>query len=293
MNDFFGRLFANIPGGIDQSTQEVPSLVLDGVGQVAIQGDTLFVTTGNVAQTIDLHASTVSKVASQMPSGITTTVLQNGMAELLLLPSTNGYVNLPVTLSIAQNPLWFLIGTEARMLESRRRSLNAQVAQLDERAATSRILDWWGATLGVERYTGEPDSLYAQRISEFKFQPNVNNIAIENVLATMGYTSTVTDTQPANFTVDITLPRSPPNGFYYTTSQLQDAVGILKAAGTIATIVLQSAIQDTIVVSDSVTTTISDPTTYQWGGYTASLLSPYIMTGGWTWGTGEWLGSQV
>ncbi len=293
MNDFFGRLFANIPGGIDQSTQEVPSLVLDGVGQVAIQGDTLFVTTGNVAQTIDLHASTVSKVASQMPSGITTTVLQNGMAELLLLPSTNGYVNLPVTLSIAQNPLWFLIGTEARMLESRRRSLNAQVAQLDERAATSRILDWWGATLGVERYTGEPDSLYAQRISEFKFQPNVNNIAIENVLATMGYTSTVTDTQPANFTVDITLPRSPPNGFYYTTSQLQDAVGILKAAGTIATIVLQSAIQDTIAIADSVTTAISDPTTYQWGGYTASLLSPYIMTGGWTWGTGEWLGSQV
>lgn len=286
---------ANIPGGIDKTAQEVPSLVLNGVGNVGIQGDTLYVSTGSQTAAIDLHGSTVMQVASQMPPGITANVEQDGMAELLMLPYQAQYMPIPVTLNIAQSPLWIIVGSMARMLEARRRSLQQQVKQLDIVSATSMLLDWWGATLGVERITGEPDLLYAQRIVGMKFRPNVNNIALQQFFQSLGYTTQVIDASPGVIDVYVNLPDKPPSGFYYTTDQLQQALYMVKAAGIIANFILEGNIQDNISVTDSNSPSIHDPTQYRYAGWTCSLLGVLyvIPSGAWVWGTGQWIGEPV
>ena len=257
---------ANVPGGIDKTSQEVPSLTLSGTGSVAIQGDRLYVSTSTTATTIDLHGQTVSQVASNLPSGITGTVLQDGMAELLLLPNQAESGSLPVTLDIAQNGLWFVVGMMARMLESRKRSKLSQVGQLNLATATSKILDWWGASVGVERVNGEPDLLYAQRIIGLKFSPNVNNVSMEKFFQTLGYTTSVTDTTYGKFDVNVTLPNTPPSGFFYSTDQIQSSLSLVKAAGTIATVILQGTLSDSVAVSDSVSATLS-PSSWTWGNF--------------------------
>lgn len=271
MNAFFDRLMAHIPGGINKTSQEVPSLALSGTGNVAIEGDRLYVSTSTEAVTIDLHGQTVQQIISNLPSGITGTVLQNGMAELLLLPYEAASATLPVTLNIAQNGLWFIVGMMARMLESRKRSKLSQIGQLNLAQATGQILDWWGATLGVERLSGEPDLLYAQRIVAMKFSPNVNNIALENLFETLGYTTQVSDTGYGEFSVTVTLPNTPPNGFYYTTDQVQSALNLVKAAGVIATVILQGTLSDTVTITDSISATTNNSqwtyNNFTWGEF--------------------------
>ena len=266
MNAFFDRLMANVPGGIDKTAQEVPSLTLSGTGSIAIQGDRLYVSTSAITTTIDLHGQTVSQIASNLPSGITGTVLQDGMAELLLLPNQADSTTSPVTLNIAQNGLWFVVGMMARMLESRKRSKLSQVGQLNLATATSRILDWWGASVGVERVTGEPDLLYAQRIIGLKFSPNVNNVSMEKFFQTLGYVTTVTDTDYGKFDVNVILPTTPPNGFFYTTDQIQASLSLIKAAGTIATVILQGTLSDTVTIADSISATLN-PASWTWGNF--------------------------
>lgn len=258
MNAFFDRLMVNVPGGYDKLPHDAPSLTLNGNGNIAIQGDRMYVSTTTENVTIDLHELTVSGIVNQMPSGITATVSQDGMAELLLLPYQYTNATLPVTLTIPTNGLWYIVGAMARNLESRKRSLLNQVAQINLPNATTRILDWWGATLGVERLQGEPDILYAQRIQSLKFEPNVNNIAIENIFEKLGYQTSVVDTAYGEFQVNVNLPTSPPSGFYYTTSQLADTLAIIKAAGVQASIILQGQLKDTVQVSDSISSTLSN-----------------------------------
>jgi len=213
---------------------------------------------------IDLHGASVASLVNQLPNGMTGTLLQNGIAELLQFPDGQSVVCVPVVLPIPQNPIWFVVGMMARMLESRKRSREAQVAQLNLSAATARILDWWGASLDVERYESEPDILYAQRISQFTFHPNVNNIAMEKVLTALGYGSSVVDTAPNEFSVQIELPASPPQGFAYSIVQIQDAIGLLKAAGTIATILLNGKLEDAVDVSDSLSSS-TNSASWTWG----------------------------
>lgn len=264
MNAYVQRLFAHIPPGYDLSTYEVPGLSVTGTGTLVIEGDTLYATSGSNAVSIDLHGSSVESIVNHLPDGMSGQVLQNGISELLQFPEGQSIANVPVILTIPQNPIWFIVGMMARMLESRKRSRESQVAQLNLKSSTGRILDWWGASVGVERYEGEPDILYAQRISEFKFHPNVNNVAIEKVLATLGYSTSVTDTGPNQFSVQVELPTSPPQGFAYSTAQIQDAVNLLKAAGTIATIVLQGKLEDLMNISDNLSA-VTNSSVWTWG----------------------------
>lgn len=256
----------HVPGGYDKLPQDVPSLALNGNGNIAIQGDRMYVSTAAENVTIDLHDQSVSGIVNQMPTGITATVAQDGMAELLLLPYQYSNATLPVTLTIPTNGVWYTVGAMARNLESRKRSLLNQVAQINLPNATTRILDWWGATLGVERLQGEPDILYAQRIQSLKFEPNVNNIAIENIFEKLGYQTSVVDTAYGEFQVNVNLPTSPPSGFYYTTSQLAETLVIIKAGGVQASIILQGQLKDTVQVSDSISTTLSNQQ-WTWGNF--------------------------
>lgn len=258
MNSFITRLFAHIPGGVNVDMQTTPSLVLSGTGSVTLAGDILYAVSGSTGASIDLHGQTVQQIASAFPSGITAVVQQSGMADLLSLPDDATNASVPVTLSIPTNPLWYVIGMMARMLESLRRSLQTQAAQIDLQAAATRLLDWWGASLGVGRYGGEPDTLYAQRMTALRARPVANNVALEQFLTSLGYGASVIDSAYGELTATLTVPSSAPSGYIYTLSQLQDMLDQAKAAGVLAIVFAQATLQDSTASTDSLSYTLND-----------------------------------
>lgn len=266
MNDTFTRLLANVPG-VDKSANNVNSVTLSGSGTVSLQNNALYISTSTTSATVDLNGISVSQIIPQLPSGVTATLYQNGMAELLTLPNAVINASLPVTLEIATSDTWIVVETIARSFDANRQSLSDKAAQLNLFAATSKILDWWGASVNLPRFLGEPDLLYAQRIALMKFSPNVNNVALEIFFEKMGYSAHVVDTTPSNFNVTVTLPTTTSSAFSYTLDQLQAALNILKAAGTIASIFVQGALEDTVVMTDIVTAQLTS-NAWTWGAFT-------------------------
>jgi hypothetical protein len=277
-----------LPGGINKDAQPVPSLQILGTGHIAIEGEIFYLTVGNQTYTVDLHARSVAQLAQAIAdTGVTyfvsttdgsvlstaaqPTVLQNGIAGLLSLPNGATSAYLPTTLQIPSNPLYFIIGMMARMLESRRRSAQSQAAQVNLQAAFAAQLDWWGANLGLSRYQGEPDTLYSQRITAMRFRPVQNGIALEDLLATLGYTATITDSAYGSFLVNITIPQSPPQGFIYSLAQLQDVIDRTKAGAVYANVEAQATLADSMAVTDSVSAILNaaPPTwgTSVWGQF--------------------------
>src|SRR5579875_208412 len=106
----------HVPNGYTKAANDVPALQLSGQGSVSIQGDHLYITSGSSSATIDLHGQSIANIVSQFPSGVTATVLQNNMAELLMLPGGQTWAQLPITINIPSNPLWYVIGWMARNL---------------------------------------------------------------------------------------------------------------------------------------------------------------------------------
>ena len=258
MNASIGRMLKYVPSGIPQAPDDVPALSISSGASLTLSDLTLYVSTGTEAATIDLHGQLVSQVSAQLPSGITGTVLQDGPAELLLWPDGYGEPpsgSSPATLMIAQAPIWQVLGVFSRTLESRRRYRRSSVQQINVRAAVGMWLDWWGASMGVPRHAGEPDSLYATRIVWTVLEPNVNNVAIEQLFAALGYGATITDTSPGNFTADFTFPSNPPSGFYYSQGQLADILDTVKAAGVVALVNFLAALEDSASLSDSIAAT--------------------------------------
>ncbi len=263
MNASIGRMLKYVPSGIPQAPDDVPALSISSGASLTLSDLTLYVSTGTEAATIDLHGQLVSQVAAQLPSGVTGTVLQDGPAELLLWPDGYGEPpsgSSPATLTIAGSPLWQMLAVFSRTLENRRRYLQSSVQQINVRAAVGMWLDWWGASFGVTRHASEPDPLYATRIVGTTLAPNVNNVAIEQLFAALGYGATITDTSPGNFTADFTFPANPPSGFYYSQSQLANILDTVKAAGVIALVNFLAALEDSFSISDSAT--VSSPTGY-------------------------------
>ncbi len=275
MNDTFTRLLANVPG-VDKSANAVNSLALNGVGTVSLQNNMLYITSGSASKTIDLNGITVSQMVSQLPNGITVTLYQDGMAELLMLPYQATNATLPVTLEIATSPTWLVTETLARLFDANRQSLAEQSAQLNLPAAMSRILDWWGASMNVPRMAAEPDPYYVNRIIGLKFRANVNNMAIDQFFETLGYTSQTVDTAPSQFSTTVQMPLSKPTSFVADSTYFTPAINSLKAAGVIGTIILQYALSDALSTSESITYLNAIPGNGQlWGS-------------GRKWGQGHW-----
>lgn len=264
MNARIARMLTHIPQGADVTPHDVPSLSLSGYGTVALTDLTLFVTntTTNRGSAIDLHHTSVAAVVQQIPAGIPATVIQDGPAELLLL--ANPAVALPATLTIATNPLWQVLAAISRALTTQARSQSGLAAQLNARGATGMALDEWAASLGVARHAGEPDDLFILRLVGQTLNPAVNNTAIANLLNALGYPSTVTDTSPGNFEVDIEFPTYLPQGFSYTQAQLAAIVGDAKALGMIAVVNFLNELTETASVTDSVTVNSTELSANTW-----------------------------
>ena len=265
MNARLQALLTGLPSGIGVNAQAVPSLALTGTGGVVLNDLTLYVTStaDNTSATIDLHNTTVAALVPQLPTGVTGTVAQDGMAELLICPTD--HAPLPTTLTIATNPLWQWLGAISRALTTQSRS-QAQVAgMLNPRAASGIWLDVWAATLGVTRHAGEPDSLFLIRMAGQTLEPVVNNTAIASLLGSLGYPTTVGDTAPWQFTANIAYPTYLPSGFAYTQTQLAAIVADVQALGVQAIVNFLQALSDGVTVADTVATAQTDTSAIGFG----------------------------
>lgn len=262
-------MLAHLPATAGHDAQEVPALTLSGAaGMTASLSDLTLYLSGTSAAAIDLHGLSVQQVAGLVPPGITATVLRDGPAELLLWPGQAGGAQagpLPVTLSLATAPLWQLLAVFARSLESRRRTLQSAIAQINIRSAVGMWLDWWAASLGITRHAGEPDSLFAARLVGTTLEPRVNNVAIEQLFAALGYTVTAADTGPGQAGVDVTYPTNPPAGFVYSQAQIVAIVGQVKAVGVQAVVNFLSAFSDAIGLGPDAATATTPGGPMVWG----------------------------
>ena len=246
-----------LPAGLGDS-QDVPGLALSGSGSASLSDLTLYVSvSGGSSVGVDLHSQSVSQVAAQLPSGVTGNVLRDGPAELLLWNGAQTAAQsgaLPVTLTIATSPLWQLLGVFSRTLQSRRRSMQSAVSQINVRAATGMWLDLWAASLGITRHAGEPDTLFGARLIGTTLEPNVNGTAIVSLFAALGYGLSITDSA-GSFTADFTFPTNPPSGFTYSQAQLAAILYQVKAAGVEAIVRFLSAFTDSLSLSDTASAT--------------------------------------
>jgi hypothetical protein len=286
VNAAIARMLAHIPVGAGHDPDAMPALLLEasGEGSAALSDLALYLsaapaysaavlgvyaTTANPqGVAIDLHGLSVQQVAGLVPPGITATVLRDGPAELLLWPGQTGGVQagpLPVTLSLATAPLWQLLAVFARSLESRRRNLQSAIAQINIRSAVGMWLDWWAASLGITRHAGEPDSLFAARLVGTTLEPRVNNVAIEQLFAALGYTVTAADTGPGQAGVNVTYPTNPPAGFVYSQAQIAAIVGQVKAVGVQAVVNFLSAFSDAIGLGPDAATATTPGGPMVWG----------------------------
>lgn len=265
MNARLQALLSGLPSGIGVNADAVPSLTLDGTGGVVLNDLTLYVTSTaeNTSATIDLHHTTVQALLPQLPTGVTGTVTQDGMAELLICPTDQA--PLPTTLTIATNPLWQWLGAISRALTTQSRS-QAQVAgMLNPRAASGIWLDVWAATLGVTRHAGEPDSLFLIRMAGQTLEPVVNNTAIAQLLGALGYPTTVVDTAPWHFTANIDFPTYQPNGFAYTQAQLAAIIADVQALGVQAIVNFLNTLSEGAALTDTVSTAQTEDSAVGWG----------------------------
>jgi len=238
MNPFISRLVTNIPGGLPVPTDTFSALSLAGSGSVSLSGNTLYMTVGATSAAFDLYGLTVTQLADQINAQfgvVATSAATVGLAELLTLPNQVASSPLPVSLSLPSDPTDAVLGMMGRLLEGNKRFANAEAAQVNLQAALTRCADWWGASVGIPRFQGEPDAMYMQRLVAMRFGPTQNNFAIQKLFATLGYKAAVYDVSPGTFNVQASRAGSS-TGYAYTTGQMLQILNRVKSAGYQATL---------------------------------------------------------
>ena len=99
--------------------------------------------------------------------------------------------------------------------------------------------------------------LYAQRIVGMRFRPTQNEYSIMRLFKTLGYSALVQTTGPGQFSVEITVPKSPPSGFVYTLAQMGDILTQVKSAGYKGTVTAQASLADSVALTDTVSATLN------------------------------------
>lgn len=254
-----------------QDPQAYDALSIASDCYVTVANDTLTIYQSNQESSYALGNYTLSSLVNALNSaGLVATLVSTGdgtvSARALLDIQAQATTSVSLTLTGFSSNNYLLFKSQAAMLDTALQTVQANSVMFNLRAATGVWLDYWGWFLQVTRYDNEPDSLYAERMIGVRLGHNVNNIAMQNFFSKMGYTTQVTDGNPGSFTVTVTLPKEPPGSFYYSTAQLADAVTVLKASGTQAMIVLEGQLTDTIVISDSVSST-TNSAAWTWGNF--------------------------
>jgi hypothetical protein len=266
------ELLNNLHSEINKDPQQEPAFAISGVGAVAvIQNDTLQLTGPSSAQ-YNLRSYSLGSLAEEInnQSGFTATYLQPASFSAVVL--LDGTYTDSITIPMFTSFLWQLFKPVALALVDALGAENRALLEMVLNTSDGSWLDAFGELFGVHRQDGEPDQLFAIRIFDFSVAPRINNMAIQKSLMDLGYNATVTDTGPAAFEVTVILPNSPPQGFYYSSSQIDTLVGLLKAAGTTAAVILSGSLTDGIDITDSISATTTEGTwtwdNFVWGQFT-------------------------
>jgi hypothetical protein len=247
------RILNNLHPAINKDPQSVNALQITGTGTAIIKNNTLQLIGANSMQ-FNLRTYTLGSLASAINgvSGYTATNYQLPTLSACVL--LDGTYTLPATIPMFTSFLWQLFKPVALALVD---ALGAEYAsQLEMILNTSdgTWLDSFGELFGVPRETGEPDQLYALRIFDLSVAPRCNNLAIQKALNDLGYGATITDSGPATFNINLTMPTNPPNGFLYSLAQLGDIVNNLRPAGVTGVIAIQQVNADSVKITENITT---------------------------------------
>lgn len=248
----------------------------EGYDAIQITSACYAVVTDNVLTIYETNQETTYPLGNYTLSSLVTALTNNGITASLS-PSAVGTVSAnalldaegvaPITLQSFSSDNFLLFKPQAAMVENAQSAIAESITIYNIRSATGEWLNYWGWFLQVPRYENEPDSLYAERIIGLRFGHNVNNIALENFFAKMGYDTNIVDTGPGQFQALILNPLSPPSGFVYSLAQIEETLQVIKAAGIQASIIGATYIYGTSQMGVSAG-----------GGYDATYLTTVSFT---------------
>ncbi len=278
-------LLHQLPPYLDTDPATVPALTLtppsDATAEAVVRnGRLVLVGVG----TWDLRAYQLAQLARSIQGQGWGAVVVDGLGTLhaTALADTGWSVASPTvvqnlvthpTLGIATSVLWQALRPMAAQWDAWQDLL----ADVGNGIWAGPWLDNLGTILQVPRIGGEPDVQYQARVIGTAFTASSNGIAMDQLLATLGYTAATKTTGPGTFTTTVQWPTSPPAGFVYSQADLAAMVGLLKAVGTIATIIFASGL--TSAVSLSATASTAAESAAIWGGDGVT---------GFTWNVATW-----
>ncbi len=267
----FSQFINQLAPALSKDAQPIDALSVVANAIINIADDALTIHTSAKDSTYTLSSYTLATLAATLTTdGYATTTLATNTASsamvLLDVAAQTATTTTPVILQAFTSPNFILFRATASILDQALTTLKSDNSVYNIRTAEGIWLDYCGWILGIMRYPNEPDSLYAERMINYRFGHNLNNIALENFFSKMGYLSTVTDTSPGAFSVNITLPTNAPSGFSYTLAQLQDALNTLKAAGVIASVFINSGLTDSVAIADALSYTLTN-SAWTWGNF--------------------------
>ncbi len=268
-------LLNNLHPAMNKDAQMIPALTITATSGVAFIKDNILQLTGPSSAQYNLRSFTLGSLVTAInsQSGFTATTLQPSfLAAVVLIDGTYlTSTNIPMFTAY----LWQLLKPVSLALIDALGAQNQALLEMVLNSSNGKWLDAFGELFNVIRQDGEPDQLYAVRVFDFTVTPRINNFAIQKSLNDLGYVTTISDNGAYSFDVNVVIPSSPPQGFYYTNNQIGSLVGLLKAAGTNANIILNGALTDGIDLADSLTSTLNSGT-WTWGSF--------------VWGKFSWMG---
>lgn len=261
------RYLKNLHPAINKDPQAENSLYITSTGYhtLVIKDGVLVVSD---VGSYDLASNTLSSLASILDALPTINCSVVQFPQLSALTLIEGKFETPVMLQSFTSVLWQISMTLAKQFEAIDKNTTQAQFQITPDTASGAWLRNIGEFYGVINQPNEPDILYSTRITDFSIGHRVNNIAIQKVLANLGYASTVVDDGPKSFSVNVHLPQVPPSGYVYSLTVLSDMVHKLKTAGITVTIILHGAMSDTLKVRDAVAhwvNPIGKWGTFKWG----------------------------
>lgn len=271
------RLLNNLHPGINKDPQTVPAITITANGGTAVIQNNILQLTGPSSAQYNLQSYTLGSLvqAINQQSGFSAILTQPPQLAAIVLMS--GTYSMPASIPMFTSFLWQLLKPVALALADAVGAENRSILEMVLNTSDGAWLDSFGELFGIYRQDGEPDQLYALRIFDLTVAPRVNNLAIQKSLRELGYDATVTDAEtPYTFNVVVNVPVIGNVGFFYSYPQVVDFVQLLKAAGTIAIVILQYAVSDSAEIVDDISLLTVVPGTGQlWGS-------------GSKWGQGHW-----
>lgn len=249
------RLLDNIHPAINKNPQANPAISVSGSGTIIIQKDIIQLIGSTASAQFDLRGYTLGSLTSAINqvTGFSATCLAPSTLGALVLIS--GTYSTPTTLNLFTSLLWQLMKPVAIALISAFDAKNQVMQEIIMTSSNGSWLDSFGEIFGVLRETEEPDSLYTARIFSLSVGIRVNNIAIKKALHDVQYESDINDNGSASFSVRLTIPTNPPQGFVYSTAQIKDIIDQLRPAGVDYEILSQGTATDSMRLTETISWT--------------------------------------